>query len=143
MTDAAPLLAKKVLGALRPINQAAADAFAALDDRPVRVRITQTRGNTRRNGLYWAVLGVAAPMLDEKAPGLTVDLLHKVLKDRYGLVKIVTLPSGEQIKDYESISFATMTEPERAGFITWALDTVSHWLGVTTAELIEEGQHAA
>jgi hypothetical protein len=40
--------------------------------------------------------------------------LHNVLKDRAGLVKVVTLPSGEQIKDYDSISFHKMTEPERA-----------------------------
>lgn len=143
MSDEPPMMMKKVLGALRPVNQAAANVIAALDDRPVRIRITQTRGNTRRNGLYWAVLNVAVPMLDEKAPGLTVNLLHKVLKDRYGLVKIVTLPSGEQIKDYESISFASMTEPERAGFIDWSLKTLAGWLGVTEEDLRQEGHQAA
>ena len=111
-------------------------------DGDVRVRITRTRGNTRRNGLYWAVLGIAAPMLNEKAPGLTVELLHRVLKDRYGLYKTVTLPSGETVKDYDSISFAKMTEDERAGFIDFALTTLSNWLGVTVTDLRREGEAA-
>jgi len=141
MPDAPPLLFKKVLGSLRPANEAATRALAAIDGQ-VRIEFKSMRGNVRRNGLYWACLGVAVPMLDEKAPGLTVDLLHKVLKDRYGLVRVVTLPSGEQVKDYESTSFAKMTEPERAAFIDWALSTVSSWLGCDVTDLRREGEAA-
>jgi hypothetical protein len=97
MAEQAPLYFRKVLGGLRPANRAATEAMSALDDGDVRVRITRTRGNTRRNGLYWAILGVACPMLDEKAPGLNVDLLHRVLKDRYGLYKEIVLPSGQTV----------------------------------------------
>lgn len=142
MADEAPLIFNRSLGSLRPSNQAAREALSALDDGPVRVRITRTRGNVRRNGLYWAVLGIAAPMLDEKAPGLTVDLLHRVLKDRYGLYKTITLPSGEVVKDYDSISFAKMTEPERAKFIDWSLRTLASWLGCSEEELRQEGMAA-
>jgi hypothetical protein len=143
MSDTPPLFFTKKLGTLAPANEAATKALAAIDPGSrVRVEIKSTRGNVRRNALYWACLNVAAPMLDEKAPGITVDLLHKVLKDRYGLVRIVTLPSGEQVKDYDSISFAKMTEPERAAFIDWALGTVSRWLGCDVTDLKREGEAA-
>lgn len=142
MADSPPLHFAKHLGMLKPANRAAEEALAAIDG-TVRVRITRTRGNVRRNGLYWAVLGVAAPMLEEKAPGLTVELLHKVLKDRFGLVKLVTLPSGEAIKDYESISFAKMTEPVRAEFIDWSLNVLSGWLGCDVTELRTEAEKEA
>ncbi len=142
MPDEAPLIFKKVLGGLRPANRAAEEAMHAIDGE-VRVRITRTGGNTRRNGLYWAILGVATPMLEEKAPGLTVDLLHRVLKDRYGLFKLVPLPSGEAVKDYDSISFAKMTELDRAKFIDWSLKTLATWLGCTVEQLRDEGRAAA
>lgn len=143
MPDHPPLMFTRRLGGLFPTNPAAEQAVQALAaGAPVRIELKSMRGNVKRNALYWSCLGVAAPMLTEKAPGLTVDLLHKVLKDRYGLVRIVTLPSGEVVKDYESTSFAKMTEPERAAFIDWALTTVSAWLGVEVTELRKEGQAA-
>lgn len=141
MADEAPLLFERRLGGLFPANPAAEQALAAVDGK-VRVKITRTRGNNRRIALYWVILGLAAPMLDEAAPGLTEDLLHKVLKDRAGLVKIVTLPSGDIINDYDSISFHTMTEPERAKYIDWAFKTLSSWLGCSVEELTKEGEAA-
>lgn len=141
MADTPPLLFQRRLGGLFPANPAAEQAMQAIDGK-VRVELKSMRGNTRRNALYWSCLGVAVPMLDEKVPGLTVDLLHKVLKDRRGLVRCVTLPSGEQVKDYDSISFAKMTEVERAAFIDWALNTVSSWLGCDVTELKKEGEAA-
>jgi hypothetical protein len=141
MADAPPLLFERRLGGLFPANPAAEQALSAVQGR-VRVKITRTQGNNKRIALYWVVLGIAAPMLDEVAPGLTDQLLHNVLKDRAGLVKIVTLPSGEQIKDYDSISFHKMTEPERAAYIDFAFTTLSKWLGVTVEELTAEGEAA-
>jgi hypothetical protein len=142
VSDSAPLFFERRLGGLFPACPAADKALAAVSGR-VRVKITRTQGNNKRIALYWIVLGIAAPMLDEQAPGLTDKLLHNVLKDRAGLVKIVTLPSGEQIKDYDSISFASMTEPERAGFIDFAFTTLSKWLGVSVDELTAEARDAA
>jgi hypothetical protein len=142
VSDSAPLFFERRLGGLFPACPAAEKALAAVSGR-VRVKITRTQGNNKRIALYWIVLGIAAPMLDEQAPGLTDKLLHNVLKDRAGLVKIVTLPSGEQIKDYDSISFASMTEPERAGFIEFAFTTLSKWLGVSVDELTAEARDAA
>lgn len=142
MSDEIPLLFERRLGGLFAVNDAAEKALAAVTGK-VRVRITRTAGNNKRIALYWITLGIAAPMLDEQAPGITAELLHNVLKDRYGLVRIVKLPSGEQVKDYASISFASMTEVERAGFIDFAFKTLSAWLGCSVDELTNEARDAA
>jgi hypothetical protein len=142
MADENPLFFEKRLGGLFPACPAAEQALTNVNGR-VRVKITRTQGNNRRLALYWIVLGIAAPMLDEQAPGLTDSLLHKVLKDRAGLVKVVTLPSGEQVKDYDSISFASMTEPERAAFVDFAFKTLSGWLGVPVEALAKEAKDLA
>ena len=141
MSDQPPLFFERRLGGLFPACPAAEQAVAAVSGR-VRLKITRTQGNNKRIALYWIVLGLAAPMLDEQAPGITPDLLHKVLKDRRGLIRIVTLPSGEQIKDYDSISFHSMTEVERAAFIDWAFATLSSWLGVSVEDLTAEARVA-
>lgn len=142
MADEAPLFFERRLGGLFPACPAAEKALAAVQGR-VRVKITRTQGNNKRLALYWITLGIAAPMLDEQAPGLTDELLHKVLKDRYGLVRIVKLPSGEEVKDYDSVSFSAMTEPERAAFIDFAFKALSSWLGVSVEELTKEARDAA
>ena len=142
MSDTAPLFFERRLGGLFPACPAAEKALSAVNGR-VRVKITRTQGNNKRIALYWIVLGIAAPMLDEQAPGITDSLLHKVLKDRYGLIRIVRLPSGEEVKDYDSISFASMTEPERAAYIDFAFKTLSSWLGVSVEELTNEAKDAA
>lgn len=144
MSDQPPLIFRRVLGSLRPVGPIAEQAVAALDDGPVRVRITRTAGNVRRNALYWSVLGLAAPMLSERIEGDAIDaeMLHRILKDRRGLVRVIMLPSGDTIKDYDSTSFAKMAEPERAAFVDWALDTLSKWLGCNVEDLRREGQAA-
>lgn len=142
MADENPLFFEKRLGGLFPVCPAAEKALSAVTGR-VRVKITRTQGNNRRLALYWLTLALAAPMLDEQAPGLTDELLHKVLKDRYGLVRIVKLPSGEEVKDYDSVSFSAMTEPERAAFIDFAFKALSSWLGVSVEELTQEARNAA
>jgi hypothetical protein len=142
LADQPPLFFERRLGGLFPACPAAEKALASVSGR-VRVKITRTQGNNKRIALYWIVLGLAAPMLDEQAPGLTDDLLHKVLKDRAGLVKVVRLPSGQEIKDYDSISFHTMTEVERAKFIDWAFSTLSAWLGVDVETLTKEAKDQA
>ncbi|MGJ3630195.1 hypothetical protein AB5I41_31365 [Sphingomonas sp. MMS24-JH45] len=136
-------LFRRVLGSLRPANKAAEEALAAVSDGPVRVRITRTTGNVRRNALYWSCLSIAAPMLSERIEGdaLNAEMVHRILKDRYGLVRVITLPSGDT-KDYDSTSFAKMPEHDRAKFIHRSLDTLSKWLGVASEELSEEA-HAA
>ena len=145
MADEPPLMFRKVLGSLRPANLAATEALQAIEaDTDVRVRITRTRGNAKRMDLYWVVLGLAAPMLEERLDGpMTVTMLHRILKRKGGLAKPVMLPSGEIEWDYDSISFAKMPEPKRAEYIDWSLRTLASWLGVTEEELRTEGRAAA
>lgn len=145
MSDQPPLIFRRVLGGLRPVGPIAEAALSALDDGPVRVRITRTAGNVRRNSLYWAILGIAAPMLSERIEGDAIDpeMLHRILKDRRGLVRLIHLPSGDTIKDYDSTSFAKMPENERAAFVTWSFETLSKWLGVPVEALLTEGKAVA
>jgi hypothetical protein len=145
VSDAAPLIFRRVLGSLRPVGPIAEAALAAIDDGPVRVRITRTAGNVKRNALYWSCLAVAAPMLSERIEGDALDpeMLHKILKDRRGLVRLVTLPSGDVFRDYESTSFAKMPENERAAFVDWSFETLSKWLGVPVEALLTEGKAVA
>lgn len=145
MSDQPPLIFRRVLGGLRPVGPIAEAALSALDDGPVRVRITRTAGNVRRNSLYWAILGIAAPMLSERIEGDAIDpeMLHRILKDRRGLVRLIHLPSGDTIKDYDSTSFAKMPENERAAFVDWSFETLSKWLGVPVEALLTEGKAVA
>lgn len=144
MADTAPLYFERRLGGLFPANPAAEKALSAVVGK-VRVKMTRTTGNNKRIALYWIVLGIAAPMLSERCQGDAIDdtMLHRILKDRRGLFTTTTLPSGEVVKNYDSISFASMTEPERAEFVTWAFDTLAKWLGVPVAALTAEAQQAA
>lgn len=131
MAETAPLYFEKALGVLRAVN---ADAQAALNALPngerVRVRITAAKGNSRRMAMYWATLGEAAPFVSELLGGDAIDAaqLHMILKDRRGLYRPIRLRDGSVIKDYESVSFSTMTEPERAAYFDWALATLDKWL---------------
>ena len=90
--------------------------------------------------LYWIVLAKAADALSEICEGDPLDavLLHRVLKDRRGLYTETTLPSGEVIKNYDSISFHKMTENERADYIDWAFNTLAKWLRITVQELTSD-----
>lgn len=143
MADKAPLYFQPRLGGLFPANAAAQKAMQAITGK-VRVEIKQTRGNIRRMGLYWSILTLAAPMLSEQVEGDAIDenMLHKILKDRRGLYREVVLPSGEIWKDYDSISFHKMPEHERAEYVTWALGTLSKWLGVPAEALRHEAAAA-
>lgn len=144
MADIAPLIFECRLGGLFPANPAAEKALSAIVGK-VRVKMTRTTGNNKRIALYWIVLGIAAPMLSERCEGDAIDdtMLHRILKDRRGLFTTTTLPSGEVVKNYDSISFASMTEPDRAEYVTWAFETLSKWLGVPVAALTTEAQQAA
>ena len=143
MADEAPLFFERRLGGLFPACPAAEKALSAVNGR-VRVKITRTQGNNKRIALYWIVLGIVAPMLSERCEGdaIDTDMLHDILKDRRGLYTTTTLPSGEVVKNYRSISFHSMTEPERAASITWAFDTLSKWLGVPVETLTAEARAA-
>ena len=141
MTEQPPLLFAKHLGALRPVNLSAEKALAAIEgSSPIRVEIKRTTGNQGRIALYWIVLAKAAEALSDMCEGDALDdaMLHQVLKDRRGLYTTTTLPSGEVLKNYRSISFSKMTENERAEYIDWSFRTLAKWIGCTVEELTTE-----
>lgn len=141
MADTPPILFKRNLGGLYPANAYAEKQLEALDrSAPIRVEFKQTRGNNRRIALYWIVLAKAAEALSEICEGDPLDekLLHRILKDRKGLYTETILPSGEVIKNYDSISFARMPENERAEFIDWAFNTLAKWLRISVRELTSD-----
>jgi len=143
MAETAPLLFRKHLGALRPANPAAEKALAAIEgNSPVRIEIKQTRGNQGRMALYWIVLAKASEALSDIVQGDALDdtMLHQILKDRRGLYTETVLPSGEVWKNYRSISFAKMTEPERSEYVDWAFRTLAKWIGCTVEELTTENE---
>lgn len=140
MPESAPLLCTKRLGGLFPANPATEKALAALDHSgPVRIEIKRTRGNMKRMALYWVVLGKVAPILSDMCQGDAIDenMLHRILKDRRGLFTETVLPSGEVIKNYDSVSFHKMPENERAAYIDWAFETLAKWLKVPVTTLTE------
>ena len=141
MSDKPPILMRPRLGGLYPANPAAEKALAALDrNAPVKIEFKRTRGNQGRMALYWIVLGKVAPSLSAICQGDALDeaMLHRVLKDRRGLFTTTTLPSGEVVKNYDSISFAKMAEPDRNDYVQWAFETLAKWLGVEVAALTTE-----
>ena len=139
--EAPPILFKRHPGGLYPASAYAEKQLEALDrSAPVKIEFKRTRGNDRRMALYWIVLAKAADALSEICEGDPLDavLLHRVLKDRRGLYTETTLPSGEVIKNYDSISFHKMTENERADYIDWAFNTLAKWLRITVQELTSD-----
>ncbi len=141
MSDNPPLMFAPRLGGLFPASPAAEKAMADIQGK-VRVKITRMQGNSRRMALYWCVLAVAAPMLSEMCQGDAIDeaMLHRVLKDRRGLYTETVLPSGEVLKNYDSISFAKMAEPDRNAYVQWAFKTLAKWLKCSVEELTAAGQ---
>lgn len=138
MTDTAPLMFTPRLGGLFPASLAAEKALAALDSSaPVKVAFKRTRGNQGRMALYWVVLAKAAPLLSDMCEGDAIDetMLHRILKDRRGLFTQTTLPSGEVVKNYDSISFHKMPENERNEYVQWAFETLAKWLQVSVPDL--------
>jgi hypothetical protein len=146
MSDKEPILFRSMLGSLRPVSAAAEEAVKATAGGVVRVEIRRTTGNTRRLAKYWVCLRIAAEQLSDAVDGiLTVKALHRRLKRDLGLAPpIVSKKTGEIIDyDYESISFASMPENERAEYVTAALEKISAWIGCDVATLSKEAEREA
>ena len=147
MADKEPLLFRVMLGTLRPVTQAASDALSRVDNGTVvRIDIKRTVGNVKRMAWYWVMLKLTLDNLTDAFDGpITTRSLHRWLKREYGLAKpIRSKKTGEIIDwDFDSISFATMPENERADFITWAVELLSKRLGVDGKALEQEARLAA
>lgn len=146
MADTEPLLFRTVLGNLRPLNGASEDALKAIGNgQTVRIEIKRTTGNIRRLAWYWVMLKIALENLEYAFDGpVTTQMLHRWLKREAGLAKpVVSNKTGEIIDyDYDSISFASMTEDQRAAFVDFASEKLSARLGCDVAELQREAKAA-
>ncbi len=142
MKDAPPLLFHVVLGALRPLNPPAANAVKALKpgDR-IAVKFGKGGFNLKRLGYYWVLLDVASEHLSDRLPSpIGSEQLHRVMKEKLGLYTEIPLPSGEVFKDYESISVATMSEPDRSAWVERVSNVLARWLGVPVQDLLNEAK---
>lgn len=139
-TDKAPLIFEAKLGMLKPANKAAETAMQEIKGR-VTVKISGGKANQRRRALYWAVMALVVPLLNE-AHGLTLDDqdLHDITRDKLKLFDEVKLPSGDVHRKRRSTSNRSMNEAERAEYTDRALQLWSTWTGVPVETLRGEAQ---
>ena len=138
MSDKAPLFFQTHLGMLRPANAAAETAMREVNGR-VKVTMTGGKANQRRRGLYWSVLALVVPLLNE-VHGMTLDDddLHDVTRDKLKLYDEVILPSGEVHRKRRSTKNTAMSEDERADYTNKALALWATWTGVDVMTLKQE-----
>ena len=110
MADA-PLYFEARLGGLFPANRVAEEAMQQITGR-VSVKITGGKANQRRRSLYWALVGIVVPLLnDAHNMTLTEDDLHDIMRDKLGMYDEVTVPSGEKHRKRHSTSNRAMKLP--------------------------------
>jgi hypothetical protein len=139
MTDKAPLYFDAHLGMLRPACRVAEEAMREIHGR-VRVTITGGRANQRRRSLYWVLVGLVVPILNQRYTlTLDEDDLHDIMRDKFKMYDPIELPSGEVHKRYWSTSNRAMNEADRADYLNKCLAVWEMWTGVDVATLRREG----
>lgn len=143
MSDRAPLYFNARLGGLFPANRAAEEAMREITG-PVRVTMTGGKANQRRRSLYWVLVSIVTPILnDMHNMTLTDDDLHDIMRDKLGMFDEVALPSGEVHRKRHSTSNRAMNEADRADYLNKCIDIWSRWTGVDVTTLRDEAQRAA
>lgn len=143
MTDRAPLYFTARLGGLFPANRAAEEAMRHIDG-TVRATLTGGKANQRRRSLYWVLVSIVTPILnDMHNMTLTDDDLHDIMRDKLGMFDEVTLPSGEVHRKRHSTANRAMNEADRAEYLNKCIDVWSRWTGIPVHALTDEGRRAA
>lgn len=143
MSDKAPLYFTARLGGLFPANKAAEAAMQEIDG-TVRATLTGGKANQRRRSLYWVLVSIVTPILNDlHKMTLTEDDLHDIMRDKLGMFDEVTLPSGEVHRKRWSTSNRSMNEADRADYLNKCIAIWSTWTGVDVTTLREEAQRAA
>lgn len=143
MADRAPLYFTRRLGMLYPANRAAEEALKEIDG-TVRVTMTGGKANQRRRSLYWVLVGIVTPILNDlHTMTLTEDDLHDIMRDKLGMFDEVTLPSGEVHRKRWSTSNRSMNEADRADYLNKCIAIWSIWTGVDVSTLTAEAEQAA
>lgn len=143
MSDRAPLYFTARLGGLFPANAAAEDAMKEITG-TVKAVLTGGKANQRRRSLYWVLVGIVTPILnDMHSMTLTDDDLHDIMRDKLGMFDEVKLPSGEVHRKRHSTSNRAMNEAERADYLNNCIAIWSKWTGIDPTTLAAEGERAA
>lgn len=138
MADQPPLIFEKVLGSLRPVNEAARDAMKAMDGRVV-VKVTKLTRNQRRRGFYWTLLGVVAELLtDQTGTPWDANTLHDDLRERLGLGEYLKTPTGRKVFKPLSTSDRSMNEIDRARWTDRVVNYLSQATNIEARALMDE-----
>lgn len=132
-------LARKLLGSLRPIDEAGEDVLRRIGQGDiVTVEVRKPR-NIRFHRMYFALVSLVWQQMDEyRYP--TPDDLHAAIKIAAGLRTRIILPDGTIGFIPGSIAFAKMDDTEFSEFFDRVCNLIArHFLpGVTDAELRAE-----
>lgn len=143
MADKAPLFFEARLGMLAPANRAAEEVMREIKGK-VRVEIKGGKANQARRSLYWVLVSIIVPILNQQhGMTLTDDDLHDIMRDKLGMYDATKLPSGEVHKRYWSTSNRAMNEADRADYLNRCLAIWATWTGIDPLTLRNEGQLAA
>lgn len=143
MSERAPLYFTARLGMLAPANAAAEDAMKDITG-TVKAVLTGGKANQRRRSLYWVLVSIVTPILnDMHGMTLTDDDLHDIMRDKLGMFDEMTLPSGEVHRKRHSTSNRAMNEADRADYLNKCIEIWSKWTGIAPHLLTDEGQRAA
>lgn len=143
MTDRAPLYFEARLGMLKPANRAAEEAMREITG-TVRATLTGGKANQRRRSLYWVLVSIVTPILNDMHNlALTDDDLHDIMRTKLGMFDEVTLPSGDVHRKRWSTSNRAMNEADRADYLNKCISIWSTWTGIDPTTLTAEGQRAA
>lgn len=138
--DKAPMFFEERLGMLKPANAAAENAIREVKGR-VRVTMTGGKANQRRRSLYWVLVAIVTPILND-LHGLTLDDddMHDLMRDKFKMFDETTLPSGDKIHKRWSTKNTAMSEPDRAEYLNKCLAVWSTWTGIDVSTLRREAE---
>jgi hypothetical protein len=140
VADKAQLIFETRLGGLFPANKVAEEAMQHITGRVV-VTMTGGKANQRRRGLYWVLVGIVTPILNDlHNMTLTEDDLHDIMRDKFGMYSEITLPSGKKHKKRWSTSNRAMNEADRAKYTDRCIDVWSKWTGIDVTTLRLQGE---
>lgn len=109
MSDAPPILMRRVLDKMVPASQLDADHLRKFPaNKALRVRVTMPR-NVGRLRLYWALLKVVHENMDHPPP---IETLHEAIKVRLGYTETIRFKGAQSVELPSSIAFDKMAEPE-------------------------------
>lgn len=143
MADKSPMLFEARLGMLKPANRVAEEAMLEIRGK-VRVEIKGGKANQARRSLYWVLVSIIVPILNQQhGMTLTEDDLHDIMRIKLRMFDEVKLPSGDVHRKLWSTSNRAMNEADRAEYLNRCLAIWATWTGIDPLTLRNEGQLAA